>query len=179
MNRGEALRVAGILCTALEPVTSQLIVAGSLRRRKETVNDVEILFVPKFEERSADMFSTKNVDLAGEVIDDLLLKGDLDKRPKSNGTFTWGPKNKLALYHGAPVDFFATTAENWWVALVVRTGSLAMNIELTTGAQKLGRALNAYGCGVTCSDNSVIPATSEQQVFELCGVKYREPWERG
>lgn len=179
MRRGEALRVAGILCAALNSVTSRLIVAGSLRRRKETVNDIEILFVPKFEDRPADMFSNKSVDLAEEAINGLLASGALEKRPKSNGTYTWGAKNKLALYNGVPVDFFATSEEYWWVSLVIRTGALAMNLELTTGAQKLGRSLNAYGAGVTCSDNTVIPATSEEDVFYLCGVKYREPWERG
>jgi DNA polymerase/3'-5' exonuclease PolX len=74
-----------------------------------------------------------------------------------------------------PVDFFATTPENWWVSLVVRTGSLEMNLELTKGANHLGRSLNVYGRGVTRADGTVIPATSEEHVFELCGVKYRVP----
>jgi DNA polymerase/3'-5' exonuclease PolX len=178
MTRAHALTVAKALCEVLKPVTTRLIVAGSLRRRRETVNDVEILFVPRFEERKKDMFDTEQVDLAAEAINDLLDRGELTRRPSVTGSFTWGPKNKLALYQGAKVDFFTTTDANWWNALVIRTGSLDMNLELTTGAQKLGRSLNAYGCGVTCSDNKVIPATSERHVFELCGVPYREPWER-
>lgn len=171
--------VAKELCDALKPATSRLIVAGSLRRRKQSVGDVEILFVPKLETRAEDMFSTRQVDLAAEIIDGMLNRGDVSKRPSVRGTFTWGPQNKLAIHrNGVPVDFFAATEEKWWVSLVVRTGSLAMNLMLTTGAQKLGRSLNAYGSGVTCSDGTVIAATSERHVFELCGVEYREPWER-
>ena len=160
----------------LSPVTSRLIVAGSLRRGKTEVGDVEILYVPKFETRTEDMFSTRRVDIAGECLDAMLTRGDISKRPSVRGTFAWGAQNKLALHRsGVPVDFFATTEEKWWVSLVIRTGGLAMNMELTTGAQRLGRSLNAYGSGVTCSDGTVIQATSEEHVFELCGVKYRPP----
>ena len=44
--------------------------------------------------------------------------------------------------------------------MVVRTGSKETNLRLTTGAQKQGRSLNAYGRGVTCSDGSIVPATT-------------------
>jgi hypothetical protein len=51
-----------------------------------------------------------------------------------------------------------TTRENWFVSLVIRTGSKDTNLLLTTGAQKLGRKLNAYGCGVTGPDGTIIAA---------------------
>lgn len=80
-------------------------------------------------------------------------------------------------------------AENWWVSLVVRTGSKETNLRLTTGAQRLGRTLHAYGSGVTINraqtiggeahlPGSEIKATSEQAVFELCEVPYLEPEQR-
>lgn len=179
--RADALAVAKIFCAALKPVTTRLCVAGSLRRRKEAVGDVEILFVPRCTERPAvgDMFAKASVDMAAEIIEGLLAAGEITKRLSVDNKITWGPKNKLALHKsGIPVDLFATTEEYWWVALVIRTGSKDTNLRLTTGAQKLGRKLNAYGTGVTCSDGQIIAATSEQHVFELCGVPYREPWER-
>jgi len=49
--RMAALSVAKELCDLLKPVTQRLIVAGSLRRRKEQVGDVEIVFIPKWEHR--------------------------------------------------------------------------------------------------------------------------------
>lgn len=175
-----ALNVARELCAALKPVTERLVVAGSLRRGKSQVGDVEILFVPKLGTRPLDFFSDEKYDRAAETINAMIAGGVIAMRPNVNGSNTWGDRNKLAVHvaSGIPVDFFSTTENNWWVSLVVRTGSKEMNLQLTTGARRLGRSLNAYGCGVTESDGHVIPATSEQHVFELCGVPYKEPKDR-
>lgn len=180
--RAAAIVVAREICILLKPVTERLVVAGSLRRGKDEVGDVEILFVPKVERVQNGLFAedVEKMDAADDCINRLVENGRIEKRPSVLGSSTWGTKNKLAIHRasGIPVDFFATTEENWWVSLVIRTGSKEMNLALTTGAQKLGRTLNAYGCGVTESDGTVIPATSEQHVFELCGVPYRDPHKR-
>jgi DNA polymerase/3'-5' exonuclease PolX len=42
-------------CDALKPVFARLIIAGSLRQRKPTLGDVEVLFTPRLETRQADM----------------------------------------------------------------------------------------------------------------------------
>lgn len=167
-DRAIAIKAAKELCDALKPVTSRLVVAGSLRRRKLAVGDVEILYVP--------------ADGCGAVIDEFLNRGVLVKRPNCRGHFAWGNLNKLAIHvgTGVPVDLFATCEENWWVSLVFRTGSLDMNLLLTRSALRRGRTLMAYGCGVQqlTPPWTITPATSEQHVFDLCGVRYREPWQR-
>lgn len=174
--------VAAEICAALKPVCKKLVVAGSLRRRKPTIGDVEILYVGEFETRQhpEDMFASINVNLADEAIAKLESSGVLERRKNVNGSTMYGPKNKFMRHvaSGIPVDLFSTTSENWFVSLVIRTGSKEMNLKLTDGAIKLGRTLNAYGSGVTLEDGRVMPATSEQQVFSLCNVPYREPHER-
>ena len=45
--RAVAIQVARELCEALKPHCERLIVAGSLRRGKQEVGDVEILYIPK------------------------------------------------------------------------------------------------------------------------------------
>ena len=112
-DRALALTVARELCRALEPVTTRLIVAGSLRRRKETVGDVEILFVPRTESRRVDLIHTEDFDLARERIDALLSDGVLEMRPNVTGGTSWGGKNKLALHvaTGVPVDLFTASAK--------------------------------------------------------------------
>lgn len=177
-----ALEVALELQALLAPVcTPKLIVAGSLRRRRALVGDIELLYVPLFEDRPVDMFAVAPFDLAAELIDGLTATGVLVKRPKSNGTFTWGPQNKLAVHvaSGIPVDFFATSEECWPVALVIRTGGEVTNLKLTTGAQMLGRTLHAYGSGTTdLKSGRLTRANSEEDVFRLCGVPYQRPEER-
>ena len=172
-----AMNVAKDVLARLFACCERLAVAGSLRRLKPTVGDVEILYVPKLTRRPDGLFDERIVSVASEVIDGLLAEGYFAKRPSKTGVCTWGEANKLAVHtaSGVPVDLFATTAENWWVALVIRTGSKQMNLELTAGANRLNRTLNAYGCGVTNrATGEVTPATSERHVFELCGVPYRE-----
>jgi len=173
----EAVPVALALLESLKPFCERIEIAGSLRRCKDQVGDIELLLIPKLESRQVDMFTSEPMDLAHEKLGLMLAHGELQKRPSVTGAFTWGPKNKLAIHtaSGIPVDFFSTTLANWWVSLVVRTGSKETNLKLTMGAQARGARLNAYGSGVTWSDGTVTEATSEQHVFEMCGVPYQEP----
>ena len=110
------MKVAAELCAALKPVCERLVVAGSLRRRKPTVGDAEILYIGKTEVRQdpADMFASITVNLADEVIAALEKSGVLERRKNVNGSEMYGPKNKLMRHRetGLPVDFFAATAEN-------------------------------------------------------------------
>lgn len=62
--RSAALEVARELCDRLKPHCEKLIVAGSLRRRKLEVCDVEILYISRMAERPLDMFLTQSVSLA-------------------------------------------------------------------------------------------------------------------
>lgn len=175
-----AIPIAQDLCRQLSPFCERIAIAGSLRRRRPEAGDIEILYVPKIGEKPDGLFGSKSYSMADAEIERMLAEGMIAKRPNVNGSFTWGEKNKFAIdcATGIPIDFFSTPLENWWVYLVVRTGGKDTNLRLTTGAQKLGKSLNAYGCGVTNADGSVTPATSEEHVFDLCGVPYLKPWER-
>lgn len=182
-THAEALNLAYRIAGYLNPFTERIEIAGSLRRCKPTVGDIEILYIPKWETRqsSDDMFASIRINLVDDILNGWLNTGKFAKRQNTRSIFTWGEKNKLAVHckTRVPVDFFATTEENWWVSLVIRTGSKETNLALTTGAQQRGLKLNAYGCGVTnLKTGEITPANSEQHVFELCGVPYREPKDR-
>jgi DNA polymerase/3'-5' exonuclease PolX len=175
--RAAAVQVARELCDALRPVTDRLIVAGSLRRRKSEVGDVEIIFVPHFENRQLDMFSTAPMNLAEERLAALLTDGTLSKRPSATGGFAWGPKNKLALHRsGIPVDLFTATEANWWNYLVCRTGPADSNTAICMAARERGYKWNPYGEGFTRqSDGEIIPVDSEAAVFRFVGLE-PSPW---
>lgn len=180
-DRATALPVARELCRALEPVTTRLIVAGSLRRRKPTVGDVEILFIPRTERRPVDLIHSEDFDLASERIDELLSGGILEMRPNVTGGTSWGGKNKLAVHvaTGIPVDLFTASEANWWNYLVCRTGPLESNKRIAEAAQAKGWKWNPYGAGFSGSMGAKHVVTSEAEVFEFAGLPYREPWERG
>lgn len=176
----EALSIAEEIRADLYPFCYKIEIAGSIRRKKADVGDIEILLIPKTEMRQVGLFDLEPFDLAHEELNRRLSCGWLEKRKGENGTTSWGPKNKLAIHTGTgiAVDFFTTTPENWWVSLVIRTGGKETNLKLTNGALAKGMHLNAYGSGITLQNQQVIPARGERHVFELCGVPYQQPEDR-
>ena len=176
-----AIKVASEIVEMLKPVCTRIVVAGSLRREKPVVGDIEILFIPQTVDRPDGFFDTKSVNLADELIEQKLAEGYFAKRPGATGVFAWGKSNKLGIHtkSGIHTDLFATNEENWHVSLVIRTGSKETNLRLTTGANKLNRTLLAYGCGVKDrATGEAIRAKSEEDVFKLCGVPYLPPDKR-
>lgn len=181
--RADALAVAKELCDALKPVTARLIVAGSLRRRKAEVGDVEILFVPQINTVPDGLFDTKVISLADAELEKLLMLGVLARRKNVNGSQMWGAKNKLAVHvaSGIPVDLFASTEESWFNYLVCRTGPGESNIAICNAAIARGWKWNNYGAGFSrqiglTTEQHVV--TSEREVFEFVGLPFKEPWER-
>lgn len=183
----DALAVAKVICDALKPVTEKLICAGSLRRRKPMVGDVEILYIPKLEPlkevRQADMFAAGEIrltNLADLAINAMLARGIIEKRRNALNAEMWGEKNKLArhLASGIPVDLFAATPANWFNYLVCRTGGAENNVAVASAAQKKGWKWNPYGEGFTDEAGNVVPVKSEEDVFRLVGMPFKQPWER-
>jgi DNA polymerase/3'-5' exonuclease PolX len=176
-----ARKVADELVQALRPRCEQICIAGSLRRGKAEVGDIEILYIPRLGQvRAPGELFPKAGWLSDELLDEWLSKRVLTKRPNKNGVTAWGKLNKFATHaaSGIDVDLFETTRERWFVSLVVRTGSAEMNTRLAASA--LARAIQLHAYGVierTGTGEQIIPKT-EREVFELCGVPYREPAER-
>lgn len=175
----QAMAVALTLVELLRSACERIEIAGSLRRGKPMVGDIEIVFVPKMVEVKDGLFDTKLDDAAADRIEALLQWGHIAKRTNKNGAYTWGAQNKLAsdAKTGIPIDFFSTTERNWWVTLVIRTGPTESNINLIQQAALHGLKLHAYGVFTDRLGESIIPK-SERHVFELAGVSYREPQSR-
>lgn len=189
--REDAIRVAKVFCEALQAVTEtdRLVVAGSLRRRKKSVGDVEILFVPKMGNGpKVDLFSEPLIlSLADYALGKLLESGVVAKRPNIRGSFCWGPSNKLGVHVESqiPIDFFSTTEESFFNYLVCRTGGALNNTKIAEAARAKGWKWNPYGKGFQKIDfygNELQefsePMTSERAVFEFVGLEYQEPWQR-
>jgi DNA polymerase/3'-5' exonuclease PolX len=179
-SRSAALEVARELCDRLEPFCERLIVAGSIRRRKAEVGDVEILYISRTEKRPLDMFATEAVSLADEEITRMLADDTLTKRLSKTGGTAWGDKNKFAVHRsGVPVDLFRTVEESWFNYLVCRTGPADSNARIATEAQRRGYRWNPYGSGyTTLADGTVTAMDSVEAVFAFVGLAYAEPWDR-
>jgi len=176
-----AMPVAEELVELLKPACERIAIAGSLRRLKRQVGDIEIVFVPRMIKRRDGLFDEKAVSMADELIEKKLSEGYFQKRPSKVGIFTWGEKNKLAIHNptGIPVDLFAEYEPlDWWRSLAIRTGPKELNIELMATAPKVGVIAHAYGIGLTNTKGERIEVDSEEAFFLACGVKFRKPSER-
>lgn len=156
-------------------------IAGSLRRKKSEVGDIEIVYVSKIVPvmKPGEMFHSDGS--AADIFINELLGSKIEKRLSIDGKPTWGPLNKLAVHKatGIPIDFFATTREDWFRTLVIRTGPKDFNIRLIMEADKRGKKIHAYGNGVTeVSTGEIVPVASEKDFLALAGIPWTEPQDR-
>lgn len=181
--RAVALQVADQLLALLTPGCERIAIAGSLRRGKPDVGDVEVLYIPRVVRRPdpADMFAEVDVNLTEQLIGDGLALGFIGQRLNADGRVSWGTKNKLAVHieTGMPVDLFAATAENWSNYLVCRTGPAESNMRIAQEAQARGWKWNPYGSGFSRGgsgdvDYEVHSVTSEAEVFRFVGLPVPE-----
>jgi DNA polymerase/3'-5' exonuclease PolX len=177
----QAKYVAETYRGALAPLCHRIEIAGSIRREKSQVGDIELVYIPRLEIKPTpgDMFSFCDVDLAELCLQNLLRQGFLDKRKKITGETVWGKQIKLAvdLESGIPVDFFPTSEISWWNYLVCRTGPKESNMEIAHQAILRGLKWEPYSAGFRDGDR-IVPMKSEMDVFEFVGLKYREPKDR-
>lgn len=189
----EVLPVLRPCCLQDEAGKPWLCVAGSLRRRKAEVGDVELVYVPQFGAVQNGLF-TESGNMFDAALEGLIVSGVLAMRRNAQGAFMWGRQNKFAVHiaTGVPFDFFATTAPHFFNYLVCRTGGKDSNMRIATAAAERGLKWHPYHAGfevVDCqragavlgrdlSPGQVIPARTEAAVFEIAGLSYLEPWER-
>ena len=166
----KARAIAEQLKGRLQSSCERIEIAGSIRRLKPQVGDIELLCIPKYD---------RGIDLLDRELGALMVPHILRLRRNKKGFTTYGPKNKLMAHveSGMGVDIFSTTWENWPVALVVRTGGKATNQRISTAALSKGWHFHAYGRGFTTPSGEIV-CRSEREVFEAVGLRYPEPWER-
>jgi len=165
-------------------------IAGSIRRKKAFVSDIEVVLVPIQRAQPPAQMELGMDDLAppavlvsllDEKVDALLKKGILEKRKSSNGNTMCGGSLKY-LRHvptGIPIDFFICSLETWTTTFVTRTGSKDLVEELARRAKAMGYGWNPGGVGFTRKADGVkIPITTEEAAFQFVGLPYLPPEER-
>jgi DNA polymerase (family 10) len=127
-------------------------VAGSFRRRKETIGDLDILIEAGDREKARD-------DIVGfDDIQDVVNKGT--------------EKISVTLKSGLQVDFRFFEKDAFGPALLYFTGSKSHNIALRKVAQKEDWKLNEYGL---YSGEKRLAGKSEEETYDRLGYPYIEP----
>lgn len=181
--RADALVVANQIVELLAGFVDRAEIAGSIRREKPMVGDIEILYIPILAVRAdpEDLFGdTKPVNLADKAIAAMEHAQILQRRLSSVGHEAYGEKNKLMRHvkSGIPVDLFATSEAAWYNYLVCRTGGADSNVAICTAAIARGEKWNPYGPGFTRNNGIKTRMTSEEAVFKYVGLPCLPPSQR-
>lgn len=171
----EADRLLGLL----EHHTERIAIAGSIRRERTTVKDIEIVCVTKYVPVSKDLFGkvSRFVDLIEERVEELVRSGVLVFRDV-NGRKLNGPKYKaLELCDSSiAVDLFIVRAPaTWGVIYLLRTGSGDFNKRLLKVVERRGMKMSD---GRLLRNGIAIETPEELDVFRVLRAKYVEPRER-
>jgi DNA polymerase (family 10) len=150
---GTALPIGEMIVNELSGVkgVSSIELAGSIRRRKETVGDIDILVTSDEPEILMDRFV---------------------KLKEIESVLSHGPTRSSAVLKNThlQVDVRVVEHDSFGAALAYFTGSKAHNIKLREIAVKKGYKLNEYGVFDLKNDRKIAGAT-ERDVYEALGLQ--------
>ncbi len=126
--------------------------AGSVRRMKETVGDLDILAVSKSHGEVVRAFTTM------PIVKEVTLAGDT--------------KATVILQSGIQADLRVLDESSWGAGLQYFTGSVDHNVHLRTIAQKRGLKLNEYG---VFKGEEQIAGENEEDVYRALDLDFVEP----
>jgi DNA polymerase (family 10) len=130
----------------------KIIIAGSVRRWKETVGDADILIISK---------------KATPIMDSFV------RMPEVAAVIAHGEtKSSVKLASGINVDLRVVPAESYGAALNYFTGSKDHNVALRALAMQKGWKLNEYGL---FKGEHRIAGKTEEELYEKFGMDYIEP----
>jgi len=125
----------------------QVVVAGSYRRRRDTVGDLDVLMIAR----------------DGSAASDKLAKYDNVASVSAHGP----TRTTVVLRSGLQVDLRVVPKESYGAALMYFTGSKAHNISLRALANDRGWKLNEYG--LFAGKRRVAGAT-EEEIYQKLGL---------
>jgi DNA polymerase (family 10) len=135
--------------------------AGSLRRGRETVGDLDLLLI------LADGFTAQSkIDAIAEHI----LKYPRIEQTLAHG----GNKVSFTLDSGLQVDVRLLERENFGAALLYFTGSKEHNVKLRGRANDLGFTLNEY-CLATLKGEKRVAGATEQEIYAKLKLDFIPP----
>ena len=130
----------------------RVVVAGSYRRRRDTVGDLDVVVTAK------DGATVGNKLVSYENVTDVLAHGPT--------------RTTVVLRSGLQVDIRAVPEESYGAALLYFTGSQAHNIRLRAIAAHRGWKLNEYGL---FSGRRRIAGLTEEDIYKKLGLAFIPP----
>ncbi len=162
---GPALRIAQEVCDTLSKLkeVKKIDFAGSLRRGKETIGDVDVLA------------AVTNAEKHGEVVSETFRSMPIVTQVLAAGA----TKSSVRTESGIQIDLRVVEAAGYGAALMYFTGSKEHNVQLRERAIKLGLRLNEYGLwqgdGEGTKGTKPVAAKTEDEIYKALGLALIDP----
>ncbi|WP_136523921.1 DNA polymerase/3'-5' exonuclease PolX [Geomonas ferrireducens] len=150
---GRMLPAAEELVAALRekaPV-ERIEVAGSIRRRRDTIKDIDIVAT------SPDPAAVMEAFLGLTQVHDVIMRGPT--------------RASVTIREGVQVDLRVVEPASYGAALAYLTGSQAHNVRLREMAQKRGLKINEYGI-FREEDNARVGGENEEDIYRLLELSF-------
>lgn len=173
MPYADALALAEHLAAQLRPGCERILIAGSIRRQKREIGDIEIVAQPLL---------TPMLDLFCEPVAGLGQSG-LDAQLAQLGTGGYiknGPRYKQFIFGGASVDLFIATHDTWGCIATIRTGSADFTHWLVTNRRQGGGCPShlKFHDGRLMDGTTALDTSEERLLFECLEQPWIEPVDR-
>ncbi|HET6781802.1 MAG TPA: DNA polymerase/3'-5' exonuclease PolX [bacterium] len=153
---GAVLPLSREIVDALRGLTAvkQISVAGSLRRMRETIGDIDILVTSSKPEKVMDVFTTL---------------------PRVRQVLAKGPtRSSVILDTGIQADVRVVEPEAFGAALQYFTGSKEHNVKVREKAVRRGLKVNEYGV-FRVKDDRRTAGTTEEELYQAVGLPWIPP----
>jgi DNA polymerase/3'-5' exonuclease PolX len=173
LNLEDAKFLAEKVCLVLQPLCDKIEVAGSVRRGKSEVGDVDIVALPKAVDLPGGLCGVVKVDPSTvwkNLIPKALVKSGLKLEVSGKEL------HRFSFPSGLQVDVYRARSKTWGVILLIRTGSKEHNVKLCTLARSKGLMLSASQ-GVI-ENHNIVACRTEEGIFSALGLKFVEPKDR-
>lgn len=169
MEHARAYQIAMDAKRQLEPWCERIEIAGSLRRQKPQVKDIELVCIPK---------RIGYGDLLQEhtnLVPVPQFSAVVNCWPKIRGEAT-GKYTARILPGGINLDLFITTAESWGLIFAIRTGSADFSHK-TLAVSWIKKGYHSSD-GMLVRGGIEYPVREERELFDMIGLEWVEPKNR-
>jgi DNA polymerase/3'-5' exonuclease PolX len=188
MNLDAARQIADGLVRQMRPYCERAEIAGSIRREKPDVKDIEIVAVPTWElapveEQVRDLFGhpgklPDNTNLLHFWAMKLAREAGVRWiKPGTSEVIPWEPKPDGKYWRGLvdetiKLDLFLASRDNFGLIYLIRTGSADFSEAVVTHAKRIGLPCKE---GFLRDHGEPQPTREEPDVFARLGLEYVEP----
>jgi DNA polymerase/3'-5' exonuclease PolX len=158
--------------------------AGSLRRGKPDVGDIDHVVLPRFGDLpNASLFAEGQTNLLFARLDELLAQGEISKHVYRYGEsgqpiHRWGAKSRGVDFRGFNHEFTVADALNWGSVLLIKTGPADFSRHFVDRFNQVGILRQMDGYLRSIGTGEITPVPDEASYFRLAGLPFLRPEER-